>query len=235
LQSVLLDRRSLIVAYDVSRGEPRGKIKKALPVVPTFGDCVDCGACVRTCPTGIDIRNGLQMECIHCTQCIDACDEIMDRVGRPRGLIRYSCQTAIDGGKTSFLRARVLLYPLALAVVAGAFLLLFFDRDSFDATLLRNLGSPFTVTSEGRVQNLFRIKIVNRADTAVEYSFSTGSNAELAAGSERLTLQPGETVTKPLMITAPRSVFRSGIHESELHISNSLGEEEVMSCRLLGP
>ncbi len=201
LQSVLLDRRSLIVAYDVNRGEPRGKVKKALPVLPTLGDCVDCGACVRTCPTGIDIRNGLQMECIHCTQCIDACDEIMDRLARPRGLIRYSCQAAIDGGKGSFLRARVLLYPLALAAVASAFLLLFLNRDSFDATLLRNLGSPFTVTSDGRVRNLFRIKLVNRAESAVRFSFSTGPIVELASGSDPVTLRPGETVTKPLMIT----------------------------------
>ncbi|HEX6986500.1 MAG TPA: cytochrome c oxidase accessory protein CcoG, partial [Planctomycetaceae bacterium] len=169
LQSVLLDRRSLIVAYDTSRGEPRGKLRKGLPIVPDQGDCVDCGACVRTCPTGIDIRNGLQMECVSCTQCVDACDEIMDRVGKPRGLIRYSCQAAIDGEPRGKVRARVVLYPLALAGVAAAFFALLLGRDSFDATLLRNLGSPFTVAADGGVQNSLRIKVVNRADRPVGF------------------------------------------------------------------
>lgn len=234
-QSVLLDRRSLIVAYDVGRGEPRGKIKKGLPVLPPQGDCVDCGVCVRTCPTGIDIRNGLQMECIHCTQCIDACDEIMDRVGRPRGLIRYSCQAAIDGEKTSRLRARVLLYPLALVAVASAFLFLLFGRESFDATLLRNLGSPFTVAADGRVQNSFRIKLVNRADSDTTFSFRVTGDAEIAAGNEPLTLRPGASATRALLVTAERDTFPAGVHEVQLHIVTDRGEEKVMSCRLLGP
>jgi cytochrome c oxidase accessory protein FixG len=235
LQSVLLDRRSLIVAYDVRRGEPRGKLKKELSVLQPLGDCVDCGACVRTCPTGIDIRNGLQMECIHCTQCIDACDQIMDRIHKPRGLIRYSCQAAIAGEKSPRLRARVVLYPLALIAVASAFLILLLGRDSFDATLLRNFGNPFSVAADGRIQNSYRIKLVNRADSVVDFTFAVGRDVEISAGNERVSLQPGATITQPLLITAERKLFQAGVHETQLTIASSGGEEKVMTCRLLGP
>ena len=111
-QSVLLDQSSLIVAYDVNRGEPRGKPKDNAAVA-RGGDCVDCNACVLTCPTGIDIRDGLQMECIHCTQCADACDAMMVKVGRPTGLIRYTSQDALAGQVRRLLRPRTVLYPLA--------------------------------------------------------------------------------------------------------------------------
>src|SRR5690606_26461561 len=109
-QSVLLDPDSLIVSYDPERGEPRGKPRKDDEVTVTLGDCVDCSACVRTCPVGIDIRDGLQMECIACTQCIDACDSIMDKLSRPRGLIRYTSEHALKQGRTRILRPRVMLY-----------------------------------------------------------------------------------------------------------------------------
>lgn len=236
-QSVLLDRQSLIVAYDVGRGEQRGKLRKVLPILPGQGDCVDCGACVRTCPTGIDIRNGLQMECVNCTQCIDACNAIMDRIGKPRGLVRYSSQAAIEGDPSRGFRARVVLYPLALSAVGIAFLVLLFGRDSFDATLLRNVGSPFTVAPDGQVRNSFRLKIVNRGEETVEFSVFVPPAAGLtiAAGGEPFQLPPGEAVTRPILISAPRSLFQFGAHELPLKIRDSLGEEKVITCRLLGP
>ncbi|MDX1547055.1 MAG: cytochrome c oxidase accessory protein CcoG, partial [Rhodothermales bacterium] len=116
-QSVLLDPHSLIVSYDPVRGEPRGRGKQR----ENLGDCIDCFACVRTCPTGIDIRDGLQMECIACTQCIDACDDIMDRVGSPRGLIRYTSEQALEGKPTKRLRPRTVVYGGLLIVVAMLF------------------------------------------------------------------------------------------------------------------
>jgi len=116
LQSVLLDRQSLIVGYDAKRGEPRGK-KRSLPVV---GDCVDCNACVSTCPTGVDIRQGWQMECINCAQCVDACDAIMTKLSRPVGLIRYTTPDELDGKPRKVWRARTILYPVLLAIAIVA-------------------------------------------------------------------------------------------------------------------
>ncbi|HEX7019119.1 MAG TPA: cytochrome c oxidase accessory protein CcoG, partial [Gemmatimonadaceae bacterium] len=161
IQSVLLDRESLIVAYDYNRGEPRtrGKLK-----TEGAGDCIDCGACVITCPTGIDIRDGLQMECIHCTQCADACDDIMRRVNRPTGLIRYSTRDALDGVPGRKLRPRVVLYPAALALTFGGFLVALDNRAPADVTVLRGLGEPYVVEADGRVANQLRVKIANRTN-----------------------------------------------------------------------
>ncbi|HEY8747626.1 MAG TPA: cytochrome c oxidase accessory protein CcoG, partial [Tepidisphaeraceae bacterium] len=121
LQSVLLDRFSLIISYDQIRGEPRGAMRKTtLPVLDQRGDCVDCEMCVAVCPTGIDIRKGLQIECIACAQCIDACDSVMKKVGRKPGLIRYSSQAAMAGDKRSALRPRVIIYPAILLIILTA-------------------------------------------------------------------------------------------------------------------
>jgi len=113
LQSVLLDRNSMLVAYDHKRGEPRGKYKKNQAAEQTAGDCIDCFQCVKVCPTGIDIRNGTQMECVGCTACIDACDKMMDAVGRPRGLVRYASENGIEEGKKTELhwQNEILYYP----------------------------------------------------------------------------------------------------------------------------
>ncbi|MHB8838744.1 MAG: cytochrome c oxidase accessory protein CcoG, partial [Gemmatimonadaceae bacterium] len=148
-QSALLDNDSLIVAYDYTRGEPRGKGKDRAGK----GDCVDCLACVTTCPTGIDIRNGLQMECIHCTQCMDACDAVMRKVGKPEGLIRYSSLAALAGKGKHFLRMRTVLYPIAFALVFGAFLYQLTHKDAADITLLGPEGAPFIVEPDGHIVN----------------------------------------------------------------------------------
>jgi cytochrome c oxidase accessory protein FixG len=104
LQGVMIDKKTIVVAYDYKRGEPRGPFKDS--VEKGFGDCVACNACVAVCPTGIDIRNGTQLECINCTACMDACDSVMDRVKKPRGLIRYDSEEGIEQGHHSIFNAR---------------------------------------------------------------------------------------------------------------------------------
>ncbi len=163
LQSVLLDRRSLIVGYDTQRGEPRGKKRKGADE-PALGDCVDCGLCVAVCPTGIDIRDGLQMECIHCTQCSDACDHVMDKIGRETGLIRYGSQAGFDAEGKSGARPRLVLYP---AMILGMLIVLGFvlaRRQSADLEFLRTLGTPYEVLGDGDVSGLVHYKVTNRTD-----------------------------------------------------------------------
>lgn len=117
LQSVLLDRNSMIVAYDYKRGEPRGKYKKEKVAEKENGDCIDCFQCVKVCPTGIDIGNGTQMECVGCTACIDACDKMMDAVNRPRGLVRYASENGIEEGKKLSYTGRMKFYTLLLLIL----------------------------------------------------------------------------------------------------------------------
>ena len=238
-QSVLLDRRSLIVAYDENRGEPRSHLTKSLPIIngEKQGDCVDCGACVRTCPTGIDIRNGLQMECIHCTQCIDACDAIMNRLDRPKGLIRYSCQSTIDGKKRSWFRPRLVVYPVVLCVVITAFVITLATKKAFDVTLLRNFGMPFILADNGQVQNSMRIKLVNRIDVPLDFQFQVMNhpNVSLDIQSQKIVVPQGAMITQPVLISAPTDVFKNGEYDVNIAIKSSGGEERIVQCRLLGP
>ncbi len=240
---MLLDRKSLIVAYDVRRGEPRGKVHKSLNIVdaPTEakkqGDCVDCGACVRTCPTGIDIRKGLQMECINCTQCIDACDEIMTRLERPTGLIRYSSQDGIDGKSLSKWRPRLVIYPLALTLMISAFLYVLTQRLNFDATMLRNIGSPFTLADGGEVRNSMKLKLVNRADRPLQLDLRLvgDERVRLESSVRTITLAPDQTIVQPLLVLAPRDSFENGRRDVKLIVAEDGGKERSLSWRLLGP
>jgi cytochrome c oxidase accessory protein FixG len=245
-QSVLLDRRSLIVGYDRRRGEPRSKlVRSGLTLVgaaPGAGDCIDCGACVACCPTGIDIRDGLQMECIHCTQCIDACDSIMDRVGRPRGLIRYSSRDELAGQPRHVLRPRVVIYPLLLVLVWGALAYALAHRAPADVTVLRGLGSPFTVLPAGRVSNQIRVKIVNRAAAERRYLIELAEGPaepsgalELIAPENPLAVAAGKAATAPIFVTAPRAAFEDGRRAVRLRISDGGGWSTVVPYRLLGP
>jgi cytochrome c oxidase accessory protein FixG len=162
LQGVLLDKKSIVVAYDYVRGEPRGKVKKEKEGLWDTGDCVDCAACVRVCPTGIDIRNGTQLECVNCTACIDACNEIMDKVGRPRGLIRYESEENIAHSKKTRFNWRIAAYSFVLLLLTSALVIMLVTRDDIDARVLRTAGQMFQSLPDGRVANLYNIKLVNK-------------------------------------------------------------------------
>ncbi|MBP1653492.1 MAG: cbb3-type cytochrome c oxidase accessory protein CcoG, partial [Bacteroidetes bacterium] len=135
LQGVLLDRHSIVIAYDTRRGEPRGKLRRG--VDRTEGDCIDCDQCVEVCPTGIDIRNGTQLECVNCTACIDACDNVMDKIGKPRGLVRYDSAEAIATGMSRLWTPRVIGYSVVLLLLAIVLSVLLVNRSEVDVTVLR--------------------------------------------------------------------------------------------------
>jgi cytochrome c oxidase accessory protein FixG len=234
-QSVLLDRRSLIVGYDEERGEPRGPLRSTGGT--ERGDCIDCGLCVSTCPTGIDIRRGLQMECVHCTQCIDACDEVMDRVKKPRGLIRYTSQAELAGEKAGFLRPRLFVYSGLLIVLMTVLGLSLAGKASADVTLLRGLGAPFSSLPSGEISNQIRLKITNRTAEERSYGFSILEPATLnmVAPENPLVLQPGETqTTAAFLITSP-DAFTNGELEIVLLVEDGVDFREERSYRLLGP
>jgi cytochrome c oxidase accessory protein FixG len=234
-QSVLLDRQSLIVGYDAARGEPRARWRKKEE--RTAGDCIDCHLCVSTCPTGIDIREGLQMECIACTQCIDACDEVMDRVGLESGLIRYTSQAELETGKRSFFRPRVFVYSAILLVMFGAFGVSLAGRQTADVTLLRGLGAPFTVLPSGEVSNQIRIKVANRAPEGRSYLIELDAveGMNLIAPENPLTVAAGETEMTAAFITAPPSAFDDGEASITLRIGDGVDFSKELQYRILGP
>jgi cytochrome c oxidase accessory protein FixG len=157
LQSVLTDRDTVVIGYDAKRGEPRGKKGKA-----GAGDCVDCSRCVVVCPTGIDIRNGLQIDCIGCARCIDACDEVMLKLERPKGLVRYDSQRGLAGQARRVLRPRMLLYAVLGVVGCAAAGFAVSQRAPFEANLLRLRDMPPFVLDAGRVRNSFEVHLVNK-------------------------------------------------------------------------
>ncbi|MGD9583667.1 MAG: cytochrome c oxidase accessory protein CcoG [Lysobacterales bacterium] len=184
-QGAMFDRETLIIAYDEARGEPRGARRKGTPSVlagaspPTqspsanaLGDCVDCTICVQVCPTGIDIRDGLQYECIACGACIDACDTVMDKVGYPRGLIRYDTLAAMQGKPTRVLRPRVVIYASILTLLIGAFLWSVTHRMPLLVDVLRDRNALFRTLADGSIENVYTLKIVNKDRQPHRYRIS---------------------------------------------------------------
>ncbi|MCP2045789.1 cytochrome c oxidase accessory protein CcoG [Pontibacter sp. HSC-36F09] len=165
LQGVMLDKKSLTVAYDYGRGEPRGKLRKGQE--RTDGDCIDCHQCVQVCPTGIDIRNGAQqLECINCTACIDACNDIMRMIDKPEGLIRYDSEEAIaEGRQWKLFTPRVMGYSAVLMLLLVALTTLLLTRDDAQATILRTPGQLYQKTEQGTVKNLYNISVINKTNT----------------------------------------------------------------------
>ncbi len=241
-QAALIDRQSVIVAYDVKRGEPRALGTTNRP--DGAGDCIECGACVQTCPTGIDIRNGLQMECVHCTQCIDACDDVMTRIGKPKGLIRYSSQDAMAGKPRHLLRLRTVLYPLVLCVLVGGLATALITKDAADITVLRGAGAPFTEEADGRIANQIRVKIANRTQREVRYSIELDGldrSAQAAAATtivipeNPLAIAGGATRSTSLFVLLPSSAFTRGERNIELVVRDEQGVTQRIPHRLLGP
>lgn len=236
-QSVMLDRKSIIVTYDIKRGEPRKRGKRELLALES-GDCIECGRCTAVCPTGIDIRDGLQLECIHCTQCIDACDDIMTKIGKPTGLIRYSSQDAMAGEPSRVIRARTLIYPTIIALAFALFLFVLSYKFAFDTRVVRMPGAPFTVFQDQRVQNNFRIRLVNRSQADRQYSIKTKDESVVARWSNEapVTLKPGESILVPVDVQFPLQVTKgSGLYDTRLEIADSAGAARDVQVRLLGP
>ena len=241
LQGVLGDQHTILVGYDRKRGEPRGKFVRSAPAgdacpsgpsaadsvarvtsgsatgatgatSATAGDCVDCRRCVAVCPTGIDIRDGAQLECIGCANCIDACDEVMAVLGRAPGLVRYDSQAGLSGERRRFLRPRLWLYAVLLAAGMGAFAVAAGRRTEFEAALLRNRGTPFALDG-GVVTNGFTLHLVNkqpRADTfALEPLPASGLEVVLPLRQVRLESLADQRL--PVFVRVPRADFRPGM------------------------
>ncbi|MCU0694524.1 MAG: hypothetical protein MUF54_24345, partial [Polyangiaceae bacterium] len=223
--------------YDFARGEPRRKLIDRNDIQSGAGDCVDCLACVRTCPTGIDIRNGLQLECVGCTQCIDACDRIMGRVNRPRGLVRYTSLRQLEGKAPGLFRPRVLAYSAIMLAAVAILSTLIIRRASFEYDVVRRTGAPFYVQADGLVVNRVRLRITNRRDTAQQFNLEVvePSGADLVTTQLPVQLASRAVVPVDALIRVPGSRFDDGRVEAVLRVAAAGGAALDTPFVLLGP
>jgi cytochrome c oxidase accessory protein FixG len=238
LQSVLLDKRSLVVGYDRARGEPRGSRKRE-----GTGDCIDCKACVVACPTGIDIRDGLQLECVACAQCVDACDGVMAKLGKPPGLVRYASQAELEqqpsatSAEARGFRVRTLLYPALMVGLLAALIIIGSSTAGSKVTVLRGTGAPFVVEPDGRVRNQIRVKIHNRENVPRHFHIALegAPGSELVAAENPLLVASLEMATTSVFVESPRELFSAGRRSVELIVESEGGFRSVTTYNLMGP
>lgn len=237
LQSVLLDRNSMIVAYDYKRGEPRSKFKKTETAALNTGDCIDCFQCVKVCPTGIDIRNGTQMECVGCTACIDACDKMMDAVGRPRGLVRYASESGIAEGKKLRFTGRMKLYSALLVVLTGLLTLLLVTRKDISGNIIRARGQLYQERGTDSLSNLYTIKITNKTleDIPITLKLEDAPGYIIAAEGKNILLHKEDQAKGSFFIVLPRSYIKD--RKTSVTVGLYKGDKRIIGIRtnFLGP
>jgi cytochrome c oxidase accessory protein FixG len=219
-QSAMFDKDTLIVTYDAERGEPRGaRSKKADPTTLNLGACVDCSLCVQVCPTGIDIRNGLQYECIGCGACADVCDTVMDKMGYARGLVKYSTENAVNQHWTRsqtlrhVLRPRVLIYSAILGSVVLAMLVSLAMRTPFKVDVVRDRGSLARIANGGRIENVYRLQVMNATEATQRFRISVGGLPGLSIASEEdVTVESTESRWVAVRVQAPFEGAPAGSH-----------------------
>jgi cytochrome c oxidase accessory protein FixG len=235
LQGVLLDRDSIVIAYDNIRGEPRSKLIKGIEQADK-GDCIACNLCVDVCPTGIDIRNGIQLECVNCTACIDACDHVMDKIQKPRGLIRYASINSIEN-KTKFrFTPRAIGYTILLTVLTGVLTFLLVTRTDFSVNILRTPGLLYQERPGGKVSNIYDLNIVNKTfDKAEIFLKLENIEGELSMIGKDLVLKPqGIVEAKFLVILSTNNIIKMN---TPIEIGVYSGNELIkkISTSLLAP
>ncbi|MFZ5550994.1 MAG: cytochrome c oxidase accessory protein CcoG [Pseudomonadota bacterium] len=237
-QSAMFDRDTLIISYDTERGEPRGsRSKKADPKQLGLGSCVDCTLCVQVCPTGIDIRKGLQYECIGCAACIDACDGIMDKMSYPRGLIRYATENSLDEHLTwrqivrRVWRPRVMIYGAILLAICVAFVASLALRSPFRVDVVRDRATLARLVDDGEIENLYRLQIMNASEQVQQYRIEVaGMPGMKLAQTSQLQLQGAEArwVTVAVRLPPEQALQAGpGSHPIEFQVERLAGEGQA--------
>lgn len=240
LQSTLLDENSIVVAYDYKRGEQRARWRRSQSLeqrrAAGAGDCINCFECVSVCPTGIDIRNGTQMECVHCTACIDACDGVMATLGRPRGLIRYASLNGIERGERLKITPRLVGYTVLLLVLGALLAFLVYTRSDAQATLLRAPGALFQQMPNGKFSNLYTLKMVNKSSrplpVRVQLENPVGTIQLMGAG---LVVPPQDRTETPVLVELDSTVMKPGT--TPIQVNVYVGERKLTTLKtaFIGP
>jgi cytochrome c oxidase accessory protein FixG len=218
-QSVMFDQDTLIVSYDPRRGEARGPRKKDADYkAQGLGECIDCKMCVHVCPTGIDIRDGLQIECIGCAACIDACDSIMEKMNYPKGLISYTTEHNLSGQKTHLVRPRLIGYAVALLAMFCVFAWAVASRSLVELDVLKD-RVLYRENEEGRIENVYTLKIMNKAQHAVTYSITAdGLDGLVYEGKREIKAVAGEVLSLPIELSIEPEKLPSSTNEITFHL-----------------
>jgi cytochrome c oxidase accessory protein FixG len=214
-QSAMFDRDTLIIAYDSGRGEPRGARPRSADYRSRgLGECIDCKACVQVCPTGIDIREGLQYECIACAACIDACDAVMDKMSYPRGLVRYTSQTSLEGGGSHVIRPRMIVYGALLAALVVGFAVSISLRKPVGLDVMRDRNALYRRLPDGAIENVYLLRILNKDTVTHRYVLAASGLPGIAidSGMAEHTVGPGEVYSVAARVRAPAAAA-SGSHD----------------------
>ncbi|WP_374380937.1 cytochrome c oxidase accessory protein CcoG [Pseudomonas fluvialis] len=231
-QSVMFDSDTLVIAYDAARGENRGPRRKDADYkAEGLGDCIDCTLCVQVCPTGIDIRDGLQLECIGCGACIDACDSVMDKLGYARGLVRYSSENELAGGKTHWLRPRLIGYAAMLTVMIGAFAWALAERPLISLDVTRDRGL-FRENALGQIENIYSLKIINKTQQPRSYAISLVEPGDFELhGPRTLNLAPGEIRDLPVSVALTAMHNAAGPQTLRFEVRDQADSQNHVSTR----
>ena len=237
-QSVMVDEDSLSVAYDFKRGEKRANPKERFANKATsYGSCIDCHECVRVCPMGIDIRNGIQLECTHCTACIDACDSIMDKIEEPRGLIRYASLNGIKTGKKTFLTPRIIAYTGVLTVVLSLFIVFFSLRSETQSIILRTPGVLYGQLEGGRYSNMYSITVLNKTfeSMPVEIKLISPAEGDIRPIGDFTSLDPQTIKEGRFLLILPASSLTGPSTQVEFAVMSGNVELERIRSSFIGP
>ena len=235
LQSVLLDKNSMIVAYDYKRGESRGNFKKQAEL--NLGDCIDCHQCVKVCPTGIDIRNGVQMECVGCTACIDACNHIMDSIDKPRGLIRYASENSIAKGEPLRYTTRMKLYTGLCFLLLAVLSVILLTRKDVDATVIRTAGMLYQERGADSISNLYNIRMVNKTtqDLNIEIRLVDAQGRIQMAGNPIIKMAKEAQAAGTFFVVLPKENIKQRKTMIRLAIFENGKEIAITKTNFLGP
>jgi cytochrome c oxidase accessory protein FixG len=233
-QSAMFDEDTLIVSYDAARGEPRGSRKRGVSA-QSLGDCVDCQLCVQVCPTGIDIRDGLQYECIGCAHCVDACDDVMTKVGYAPGLIRYTTSRELAGGTSRLLRPRVIGYASALVIMCGLFVYALLDRSLVGIDVIRGRGELYQLIGDD-VRNDYELKLMNKSQKTMRLQIGVSAAVPVSVlGPTEVDIDPGEVVNVPISLVTRRRDMSGSAFDARIEVCGALGQCDSEVTRFLGP
>jgi cytochrome c oxidase accessory protein FixG len=239
-QSAMFDKDTLIISYDTNRGDPRGSRKRGTdPRQAGLGDCVDCTLCVQVCPTGIDIRDGLQYQCIGCAACIDVCDDVMDKMGYPRGLVRYTTENAMAGVKTHITRPRTIMYLILLAALSVGLVYAISQRVPLELDIIRDRNTLYRETAQGLAENVYVLKIINMDEQPHYYRLKVSGleGLELVVSEQPFEVRAGEVLSLPVSVRVDPVVLEQAASQIEFTLSAEDDPDlyRTEKARFLGP